>query len=265
MVHLHLQVRRFRCPVPTCRHRVFAARLGMPASPSTLLRLIRQMALPAHPPVREIGVDDFALRRGQRYGTVIVDHERRRPIDLLPDRTADTLATWLQRHDTLTTITRDRSTEYARGIAAGAPHAVEVLDRWHLQKNLREAVERVLTRQQQAVRGMTHSEGGGMAALQERLRAPPPRAQGEQAARRPRASSDGGGMRPSAPSMTRASAGARSDGAWAAAAGGSDALSAPTPSRSGTPIGVSHVCSIPSAVRAPTLDGGLSHRVATVA
>jgi transposase len=171
-VRLHLQVRRFRCPVPACRRRVFAerlptlvaphgrrtlrlcevlglvvvalggeggarllARLGMPASPASLLRLIRRMTPPAAPPVRVIGVDDFALRRGRRYATVIVDQEQRRPIELLADRTADTLATWLRQHQTLTTITRDRSTEYARGIAAGAPQAVEILDRWHVHKN----------------------------------------------------------------------------------------------------------------------------------
>jgi transposase len=132
-----------------------------------------------------IGVDDFALRRGQRYGTVIVDQERHRPIDLLPDRTAETLAAWLRGQDTLTTITRDRSTEYARGIAASAPHVVEVLDRWHLHKNLREAVERVLSGQQQAVQGLTlpARDGAGTATLRERVLAPPPRSRPEQAKR----------------------------------------------------------------------------------
>lgn len=153
-------------------------RLSMPASPATLLRLIRQMTPPSHAPVRVIGIDDFALRRGRRYGTLIVDQERRRPLDLLPDRTAETLAAWLRRHDTLTTITRHRSTEYARGSAAGAPQAVEVLNRWHLHKNLREAVERVLNGQPQARPPITLPERWEQQTLpQARCRlAPPPRA-----------------------------------------------------------------------------------------
>ena len=88
--------------------------------------------------------DDFALLRGRRYGTIIVDLERRRPIELLADRSAGTLSAWLKEHPSIRVICRDRSTEYERGIEGGAPTAVEVLDRWHLLKNLREAAERVL-------------------------------------------------------------------------------------------------------------------------
>lgn len=87
-----------------------------------------------------------ALCRGQQYGTLLIDWERHRVIDLLPDRTAETFATWLRAHPAVTWISRDRSGEYARGANEGAPHAKQVIDRWHTIKNLREALERVVSR-----------------------------------------------------------------------------------------------------------------------
>jgi transposase len=97
-------------------------------------------------------VDDFAFRKGRDYGTILVDLERQRPVDLLPDRTADTLSAWLQQHPDVTIIARDRSTEYARGATVGAPNAQQIADRWHLLKNLREVVERLLNRRHAALR-----------------------------------------------------------------------------------------------------------------
>jgi len=116
--------------------------LGMPASPDTLLRLVRRMPLPPAPAPRAVGVDDWALRRGQTYGTILVDLVRRRPLDLLPGRTAAALAEWLRRHPGIRIITRDRSTEYARGASEGAPQARQVADRWHLLQNVRQVAER---------------------------------------------------------------------------------------------------------------------------
>jgi transposase len=81
-----------------------------------------------------------------RYGTIVVDLERGRPLDLLPDRAAATVADWLRRHPGIDVVARDRSPEYARGIADGAPRATQVVDRWHLLRNLREVAERVVAR-----------------------------------------------------------------------------------------------------------------------
>lgn len=118
----------------------------MPVSGDTLLRLIRNSPLPDpdHPEV--IGVDDWAKCKGRVYGTILVDLERHRAIDLLPDRTAETLAEWLRTHPSVKIVTRDRSSEYARGILMGAPQAFQVADRWHLLVNVREALERLLDR-----------------------------------------------------------------------------------------------------------------------
>jgi len=180
---LDLQVRRFRCSAPECPRRVFAerlpaaalprvrrtarlaeaqrriafsaggeagarlaSRLAMPVSGDTLLRLIRTAPLPAAPTPRVIGIDDWAWRRGQRYGTLIVDLERNRPIDVLPDRDAQTVEAWLNRHPGIDVVARDRAGAYADGVRSGAPEAVQVADRWHLLRNLGDALAKVLDR-----------------------------------------------------------------------------------------------------------------------
>ena len=118
--------------------------LHMPASRCTLLRILRQRPLPYHEASEVIGIDDWAKRKGQRYGTIIVDLERHCVVDLLEDREFDTVAAWLRTQPQVHTVARDRSMQYAQGIAAGAPQAVQVADRWHLLKNLSETVERAL-------------------------------------------------------------------------------------------------------------------------
>ncbi len=106
--------------------------LAMPASPDTVLRLVHKLPLPAPEPPRVVGVDDWAIRKRCTYGTVVVDLERRRVLDLLPDRTAETLAQWFRSCPAIEAVARDRSTEYVRGISLGAPKAVQVADRWRV-------------------------------------------------------------------------------------------------------------------------------------
>ena len=116
-------------------------------SPATLLRHVRRApvaTLPAAAKPRVVGIDDWCFRRGQRYGAIVVDLERRQVLDLLPDREAGTVATWLREHPTIEIVSRDRGATFAEGATQGAPHAVQVADRFHVLKNLMEAFQRVL-------------------------------------------------------------------------------------------------------------------------
>lgn len=183
IVRLRLRVRKFFCRVSNCPRRIFAEqlpelvapharrtvrqgeivrvvglavgaragsrlakRLQLLVSPSTMLRLVRCVPPSNYPTPRVLGVDDFARRKGTTYGTILVDLEKRRPIELLPSRSGDALAVWLREHPGIEIITRDRSTEYTRGITKGAPQAIQVADRFHVLGNLRDALERVLDR-----------------------------------------------------------------------------------------------------------------------
>jgi transposase len=127
------------------------ARLGLRTSPAPLLRLVQAAPTPDAAAPQCIGVDEWAWRRGHRYGTLLVNLEDPQVLDLLPERSVESVATWLAQHPTVTLVCRDRSVLYADGIRRGAPQAVQVVDRVHLIKNLREALEAFLHNQRAAL------------------------------------------------------------------------------------------------------------------
>jgi len=120
--------------------------LGVPASGDTLLRRVTTAPDGPEPAYRSVGIDDFALRKGRVYGTILVDLERGRVIDLLPGRDGAAVEGWLKAHPGVEVVTRDRWAACANAATAGAPQATQVADRFHLLTNLREVVERVIAR-----------------------------------------------------------------------------------------------------------------------
>lgn len=112
-----------------------ARRLMLPASNDTLLRAVRRRGCPPFPSPSAVCIDDWAWRRNQRYGTIICDLERRRPITLLPDREPATAQAWLAGQPQITVVARDRGGSYALAAAKALPHATQVADRWHLMEN----------------------------------------------------------------------------------------------------------------------------------
>ena len=192
-VELRIQVRRFRCQESRCRKKTFAERLpdllppysrrtarltlalrhigfalsgeagarlahrlAMPVSGDTLIRIILRTPMSLPETTQIIGVDDWAWRKGNSYGTVLVDLEAHRIIELLPDRTAKTLAECLKKYPAVRILTRDRSMEYASGMRLGAPDALQIADRWHLIRNLAQMTERLHSRLRKHIKG--HSD-----------------------------------------------------------------------------------------------------------
>jgi transposase len=184
-VRLQISVRRFLCPHSGCPRHIFvepldgfaakhartttrlaqahlaigsalggeagarlAEKAAMPTSPDTLLRRVRQAGARSSLTPRLVGIDDWAWCKGQRYGTIVVDLETSEVIDLLPDRDAATVKVWLEAHPGIELVSRDRASAYSQAATEAASQAQQVADRWHLLKNVREAIERLLERHQ---------------------------------------------------------------------------------------------------------------------
>jgi transposase len=189
-VQLRVAVRRFRCATPGCPRRIFAERLGeavagrsarrtfrleaivrhlgvalggrpaatlarrlmLPVSKDTLLRVVRRHAVRGSTPLGVIGIDDWAWRRGHRYGSIVCDLERRCIVDLLPDREAATVEAWLSHHPEIRVISRDRGGGYGQAATRAAPQAIQVADRWHLMENASAAFLEAVRRSMRPIR-----------------------------------------------------------------------------------------------------------------
>jgi len=191
--HLIVHVRRFFCQESTCIRKIFAerfpsltlprvkftlrlqemlrqmgfalggeagARLGrvlsIPGSSDTVLRLVKQTELPVASSPRVVGIDDWSWKRRLRYGTLICDLESRKPIDVLPDRSVESVSAWFEKYPSIEIVSRDRSSEYAAAIKKGAPQALQVADLWHIGKNLAESVSTLLARCRAEIRRGLH-------------------------------------------------------------------------------------------------------------
>lgn len=120
--------------------------MNIPVSSSTLIRLIHQEPLEQSAVPKVLGIDDWAFKKGSRYGTIIVDLERRKIIDLLPDREALSVEKWLKAHPGVEIVSRDRYSNFANGVKNASTSIKHVADRWHLLKNLGDAMQRALDR-----------------------------------------------------------------------------------------------------------------------
>jgi transposase len=194
---LKLLVRKWVCPLSSCPQRIFAEQfaglvrryarmterliqalqsigvitngadgatlsssLAMPTTAKTLIRRVLELPLPKEGSVRLAGIDEWAWKKGSRYGTILVDLEHRRVVALLPERSVETSTAWFKKHSEVKMVSRDRGKIFRAAISAGAPQAKQIVDRFHLQKNFAEALEKFFRHHKRLLKKVAHQLGG---------------------------------------------------------------------------------------------------------
>jgi transposase len=196
-LELKLLVRKWICPEASCSRHIFAERFpelveryarmterlikalqsagvitngadaaqiassfGAPTTAKTIIGRVLQLPLPSEGLVRKIGIDEWAWKKGQRYGTILVDLEKRRVVQLLGDRWVETSQAWLRKHAEIDLVSRDRGKLFREATTDGAPQAKQVVDRFHLQKNFTEALEKFFRKQERILKKATRCSTG---------------------------------------------------------------------------------------------------------
>jgi transposase len=194
---LKLLVRKWVCPLDSCPQRIFAepfpglvhryarmtdrlieafqsvgvttngadgaclsSSLAMPITAKTLIRRVLELPLPQEGSVRIAGIDEWAWKKGSRYGTILVDLEQQRVAALLPERSVESSTAWFKKHSEVKIVSRDRGKIFRAAISAGAPQAKQIVDRFHLQKNFAEALEKFFRHHKHLLKKVAHQLGG---------------------------------------------------------------------------------------------------------
>jgi hypothetical protein len=137
-----------------------ASSLGIPTTAKTIIRRVLQLPLPNEGEVGKVGIDEWAWKKGHRYGTILVDLEKRRIMQLLAERSVETSKAWLRNHPEIDLVSRDRGKIFREAATEGAPQAKQVVDRFHLQKNFAEALEKFFRQQEHTLKAATQRSAG---------------------------------------------------------------------------------------------------------
>jgi transposase len=194
---LKLLVRKWICPEVSCSRKIFAERFpgvvqryarmtdrlikilqsvgvitngadaaqiassfGVPTTAKTIIRRVLQLPLPSEGEVAKVGIDEWAWKKGHHYGTILVDLEKRRVVQLLADRSVETSKAWLCKHPEIDLVSRDRGKIFREAATDGAPQAKQVVDRYHLQKNFAEALEKFFRKRERVLKKATRQSAG---------------------------------------------------------------------------------------------------------
>ncbi len=194
---LKLLVRKWICPEASCSQHIFASRFpevvqcyarmtdrlikalqstgvitngadatqiassfSVPTTAKTIIRRVLHLPLPSEGSVQKVGIDEWAWKKGQHYGTILVDREKRRVVPWLADRSVEPSQAWLRKHAEMDLVSRDRGKICREAATEGAPQAKQAVDRFHLQKNFAEALEQFFRKQERALKTATQRSAG---------------------------------------------------------------------------------------------------------